>query len=98
MSDTEHWRTARTVTVLTDVSSNVIKLGLVGNELLFGWNVDAHVTGKSDGRGGDPDMHLAKEKRFPEFTLTFEDMLSTFGIMASILFARTSIPVFVSLF
>lgn len=78
MSDTEHWPIAPAVTVLTDVSSNVLKLGLVGNELLFGWDVDAHVTGKSDWWRGNPDMHLSKEKRFPEFTLTFKDILSTF--------------------
>lgn len=48
--------------VLTDVSSNVLKLWLVSNELLFGWNVDAHVTRKSDWWRGNPDMHLSKRE------------------------------------
>lgn len=45
---------------LTEVSSNVLKLWLVSYELLFGWDVDAHVTRKSDWWRGNPDMHLSK--------------------------------------
>lgn len=48
--------------VLTNVSSNVLKLWLVCNELLFGWNVDAHVTRKPDWGRGNPDMHLSKRE------------------------------------
>lgn len=51
--------------VLTYVSSNVLKLWLVGNELLFGGNVDAHVTRKSDWWRGNPDMHLSKRDNVP---------------------------------
>lgn len=44
--------------VLTDVTGYVLKLWPVGDELLFGWNVDAHVTGESDWWRGHPDVHL----------------------------------------
>lgn len=43
---------------LTDVSSNVLKLWLVGNELLLCRNVDAHVARKPDGWRGNSDMDL----------------------------------------
>lgn len=48
--------------VLTNVSSNVLKLGLVGDELLLGWNIDAHVAGVPDGRRSHPDVDLWKRK------------------------------------
>lgn len=43
---------------LTDVFGQVLELGLVGDELLLGWDVDAHVAGEPDRRGGHPDVDL----------------------------------------
>lgn len=48
--------------VLTNVSSNVLKLWLVSDELFLGWNIDAHVTRELDWRRGNPDMDLSREK------------------------------------
>ena len=48
------------VFTLTNVSSNVLKLGPVGNELLLGWNVDAHVAREPDWWRGHSDMNLSR--------------------------------------
>lgn len=48
------------VVELTNVSSNVLELWLVGNEFLLGRYVNAHVTGESYGWGGNPDMDLSE--------------------------------------
>lgn len=45
---------------LTDVSGYVLELRLIGNEFLLGWYVNAHVTRKSDGWRGNPDMDLCE--------------------------------------
>lgn len=43
---------------LTDVSGDVLELGLVCNELLLGRYVNAHVTWESNGWRGNPDVDL----------------------------------------
>ena len=45
---------------LTDITSNVLKLWLVSNELLLCWNIDAHVARKPDGWRRHPDMDLSQ--------------------------------------
>lgn len=45
---------------LTDVSGNVLKLWLVGNEFLLGRYVNAHVTGEFYGWRGNPDVDLSE--------------------------------------
>lgn len=51
--------------VLTNVSSNVLKLWLVSDELFLGWNIDAHVTREPDWWRGNPDMDLSRRKYTP---------------------------------
>lgn len=52
-----------TVLVLTNVSSNVLKLWLVGDELLLGGNIDAHVARVSDRWRGNPDVDLSRRRK-----------------------------------
>lgn len=49
-----------TLSTLTNVSSNVLKLWLVGDQLLLGGNIDAHVTRELDGWRGHSDMDLSQ--------------------------------------
>lgn len=44
----------------TNITSNVLKLRLVGNELLLGWDVDAHVAREPDWWRSHPDMDLSR--------------------------------------
>lgn len=48
------------VLALTNVSSNVLKLWLVGDELLLGWNIDAHVAREPDWWRSHSDMDLSR--------------------------------------
>lgn len=44
----------------TNITSNVLKLRLVGNELLLGWDVDAHVAREPDWWRSHPDVDLSR--------------------------------------